>query len=181
MTLERETGVINGSYSDDLLFLRQLILDGQWDDVLEFIAPLSSVGGAFDSARFRFAVLRAKFVEQVCVRGESTDEGNSSNSSSSAVDAVVETLRQLEPVCPSRQRYSDLCLMLTADARRISEHPEFRAWNPHKGRVACFEEVLPLVQDLLGGDKRQQRAAAVDAKALVASNDRYSLLPSHRY
>ena len=36
-TLERETGVINGQYSDDLLFLRQLILDGQWDDVIEFI------------------------------------------------------------------------------------------------------------------------------------------------
>ena len=29
VTLERESGVINGNYSDDLLFLRQLILDGQ--------------------------------------------------------------------------------------------------------------------------------------------------------
>lgn len=30
LSLERETGVINGQYSDDVLFLRQLILDGQW-------------------------------------------------------------------------------------------------------------------------------------------------------
>ncbi len=43
VTLERETGVINGSFSDDLLFLRQLILDGQWDDVLEFIQPLAAL------------------------------------------------------------------------------------------------------------------------------------------
>lgn len=35
LSIERETGVINGQYSDDILFLRQLILDGQWDDVIE--------------------------------------------------------------------------------------------------------------------------------------------------
>ena len=37
LSLERETGVINAIVSDDMLFLRQLILDGQWDDVLEFV------------------------------------------------------------------------------------------------------------------------------------------------
>lgn len=37
LSLERESGVINGVFSDDVLFLRQLMLDGQWDDVLEFI------------------------------------------------------------------------------------------------------------------------------------------------
>ena len=40
LCLERETGIINGCHSDDALFLRQLILDGQWDDVLEFVQPL---------------------------------------------------------------------------------------------------------------------------------------------
>lgn len=45
LSLERETGVINGIFSDDLLFLRQLILDGQWDDVIDFIQPLISIDG----------------------------------------------------------------------------------------------------------------------------------------
>lgn len=40
LSLERESGVINGCYSDDALFLRQLVLDGQWDDALEFVQPL---------------------------------------------------------------------------------------------------------------------------------------------
>lgn len=40
LNVERETGIINGNHSDDALFLRQLILDGQWDDVLEFVQPL---------------------------------------------------------------------------------------------------------------------------------------------
>lgn len=39
VTLERESGVINGNYSDDLLFLRQLILDGQ---VLHFTSCIFS-------------------------------------------------------------------------------------------------------------------------------------------
>ena len=35
--LERESGLVNGLFSDDVLFLRHLILDGQWEDVLQFI------------------------------------------------------------------------------------------------------------------------------------------------
>lgn len=47
LSVERETGIINGIFSDDMLFLRQLILDGQWDDVIDFIQPLISIE-AFD-------------------------------------------------------------------------------------------------------------------------------------
>ena len=79
VTLERETGVINGHYSDDLLFLRQLILDGQWDDVIEFIQPLASLP-AFNYKQFLFTILRAKFVELMCIKCEapltSTDQVN---------------------------------------------------------------------------------------------------------
>ena len=55
VTLERESGVINGNYSDDLLFLRQLILDGQWEDVAEFIQPLAALP-SFDAGRFRLVL-----------------------------------------------------------------------------------------------------------------------------
>jgi hypothetical protein len=63
VTLERETGVINGNYSDDLLFLRQLILDGQWDDVIEFISPLATLP-AFDYDRFKFLILKVKIIRE---------------------------------------------------------------------------------------------------------------------
>lgn len=52
LSVERETGVINGEYSDDVVFLRQLVLDGQWDDVLEFIQPLEALP-CFDMRRFK--------------------------------------------------------------------------------------------------------------------------------
>jgi len=69
LSLERETGVINGVFSDDLLFLRQLILDGQWDDAVDFVQPLGSVDG-FDMVRFRYAVCRHKYLELLCVRAD---------------------------------------------------------------------------------------------------------------
>ncbi|XP_077487439.1 WD repeat-containing protein 47-like [Amblyomma americanum] len=69
LALERESGVINDALSNDLLFLRQLILDGQWDNVLDFVQPLEDME-AFDSKRFKFSVLKHKFLELLCIRSE---------------------------------------------------------------------------------------------------------------
>lgn len=92
LSLERETGVINGQYSDDVLFLRQLILDGQWDDVLEFIQPLEALPD-FDMRKFTYSILRHKYVELLCIKSEANvvitgRNGNVDN----AVEEVVKVL-----------------------------------------------------------------------------------------
>lgn len=74
LSLERETGVINGNYSDDVLFLRQLILDGQWDDVLEFIQPLEALK-AFDMRKFSYTILKHKYIELLCIKSEANVQG----------------------------------------------------------------------------------------------------------
>ena len=51
------------------LYFRQLILDGQWDDILEFIQPLSTLSN-FDNNSFHFHVLKAKLIELVCIKSE---------------------------------------------------------------------------------------------------------------
>ena len=55
------------------VFFRQLILDGQWDDILEFIQPLSTLTN-FDNNLFNFHVLKAKLIELVCIKSEDSDE-----------------------------------------------------------------------------------------------------------
>ena len=52
------------------------------------------------------------------------------------MDAVVSTLKEIEAVAPSKESYSNLCLLLTVN--KLSDHPEYRSWNPSKGRVDCF-------------------------------------------
>ena len=89
------------------------------------------------------------------------------------VDAVVATLKEIEAVSPTKEAYSNLCLLLTVN--KLSDHPEYRAWNPSKGRVACFRSILPLVSDLLGGGGAGPKASPTSeepSEEQVAVKDR---------
>lgn len=173
LSLERETGVINGQYSDDVLFLRQLILDGQWDDVLEFIQPLEALPG-FDMRRFTYSILRHKYVELLCIKSEANLIAAGTNGSvDNAVEEVVKVLSDLEKVAPSKEEYSSLCLLLTLP--RLTDHLQYKDWNPSNARVQCFREVHPLVEKFLRGDRNSSDAAhSVTSahSATSAKNDR---------
>ena len=117
-TLERETGVINGQYSDDLLFLRQLILDGQWEDCLEFIQPLATLQ-TFDFKLFNYLILKHKFVELLCIKNE-VPLGNTD----SAVEEVVKVLKDIEV-----KNKTKTILFLTW------EFEYFRMWAPAKMNI----------------------------------------------
>ncbi|XP_051172143.1 WD repeat-containing protein 47 isoform X2 [Leptopilina boulardi] len=152
LSLERETGVINGQYSDDVLFLRQLILDGQWDDVLEFIQPLEALPD-FDMRKFTYSILRHKYVELLCIKSEANVIITGTNGSvDNAVEEVVKVLSDLEKVAPTKDEYSSLCLLLTLP--RLTDHLQYKDWNPSNARVQCFREVHPLVEKFLPGDRK---------------------------
>jgi hypothetical protein len=70
-------GIINGSFSEDILFLRQLILDGQWDDVIDFVQPLKTID-LFDAKQFIYTVLKYQFLELLCLKTEAQVENDSS-------------------------------------------------------------------------------------------------------
>ncbi|PRD26511.1 UNVERIFIED_CONTAM: Wdr47 [Trichonephila clavipes] len=147
LSVERETGVINGTFSDDILFLRQLILDGQWDDVLEFVQPLEGIEN-FDSKQFRYIVIKHKYIELLCIRSETGIFQNVEV----AVEEVVKSLADLEKYCPSKEDYNNLCLLVTLP--RLSDHFDYRNWNPSNARVNCFKAVYPLVEKFLPLDKK---------------------------
>ncbi|PIO59714.1 hypothetical protein TELCIR_18812, partial [Teladorsagia circumcincta] len=134
LSLERETGVINGKYSDDLLFLRQLILDGQWDNALDFVEPLKSVQD-FDFRQFRYTITKYKFFELLCVKLEP----GPLHDNDFAVEELVECLKDLEHICPTPEDYRHLCALLTLP--KLSDHAEFKNWNPSSARVECFHKL----------------------------------------
>ncbi|XP_078606147.1 WD repeat-containing protein 47-like isoform X1 [Branchiostoma floridae x Branchiostoma japonicum] len=159
LSLEKESGVINGMYSDDLLFLRQLILDGQWDDVLEFMQPLESIDG-FQSDHFRYLILKHKFLEMLCI----TKSEPNMQFPDISVDDVVECLNALEPYSPTREEYSSLCLLLTLP--QVTDHVEYKNWNPSTARVHCFQDVAKMVETFLPANKKLSEAG------FTASQDR---------
>uniref|UniRef100_A0A672RUD6 WD repeat domain 47 n=1 Tax=Sinocyclocheilus grahami TaxID=75366 RepID=A0A672RUD6_SINGR len=150
LALEKESGVINGLYSDDMLFLRQLILDGQWDEVLQFIQPLECLD-KFDRKRFRYIVSKQKFLEALCVNNAMSAEDEPQHLELTMQEAV-KCLHALEEFCPSKEDYSKLCLLLTLP--RLTNHAEFKDWNPSTARVQCFEEACGMVAEFIPADRK---------------------------
>ncbi|RWS04526.1 WD repeat-containing protein 47-like protein [Dinothrombium tinctorium] len=146
MCVERETGVYNGLYSDDLLFLRQLILDGQWDDVLEFIQPLTTCNG-FDKKAIYYLIYKHKYLELLCIRSEASPFQNMEV----AVAEVVKCLNKLDEYCPSKEDYNELCFLLTLPS--LDQHKDYKNWNPSSSRINCFNQMLPLIEKYLPYDQ----------------------------
>ncbi|XP_051985202.1 WD repeat-containing protein 47 [Xyrauchen texanus] len=154
LALEKESGVINGLYSDDMLFLRQLILDGQWDEVLQFIQPLECLD-KFDTKRFRYIVQKQKFLEALCVNNAMSAEDEPQHLELTMQEAV-KCLHAVEEFCPSKEDYSKLCLLLTLP--RLTNHAEFKDWNPSTARVQCFEEACGMVAEFIPADRKLSEA-----------------------
>ncbi|GMR56462.1 hypothetical protein PMAYCL1PPCAC_26657, partial [Pristionchus mayeri] len=142
LSLERETGVINGDFSDDLLFLRQLIIDGQWDNALDFMEPLKNLEN-FDFRGFRYNITKYKFFELLCIKLEP----GPMHDNDFAVEELVECLKDLEHIAPSPEDYRQLCAMLTLP--KLSDHDMLKYWNPSSARIECFNKICPLISNFL--------------------------------
>uniref|UniRef100_A0A4W3I6P1 WD repeat domain 47b n=1 Tax=Callorhinchus milii TaxID=7868 RepID=A0A4W3I6P1_CALMI len=162
LSLEKESGVINGLYSDDMLFLRQLVLDGHWDEVLQFIQPLECMD-KFDGKRFRYIILKQKFLEALCVNNAVSADDEPQHLEYTMQEAV-KCLHALEEYCPTKEDYSKLCLLLTLP--RLTNHAEFKEWNPSTARVQCFEEACVMVAEFIPADRKLSEAG------FKASNNR---------
>uniref|UniRef100_A0A3B5L428 CTLH domain-containing protein n=1 Tax=Xiphophorus couchianus TaxID=32473 RepID=A0A3B5L428_9TELE len=154
LALEKESGVINGLYSDDMLFLRQLILDGQWEEVMQFIQPLEGME-KFDKKRFRYIILKQRFLEALCVNNAISATEDPHNLELTMQEAV-RCLHCLEELCPTKEDYSKLCLLLTLP--RLTHHAEFKDWNPSSARVHCFEEACAMVTEFIPADRKLSEA-----------------------
>uniref|UniRef100_A0A3Q2E444 WD repeat domain 47 n=1 Tax=Cyprinodon variegatus TaxID=28743 RepID=A0A3Q2E444_CYPVA len=154
LALEKESGVINGLYSDDMLFLRQLILDGQWEEVMQFIQPLEGMD-KFDKKRFRYIILKQRFLEALCVNNAISATEDPHNLEFTMQEAV-KCLHSLEEFCPTKDDYSKLCLLLTLP--RLTHHAEFKDWNPSTARVHCFEEACAMVAEFIPADRKLSEA-----------------------
>ena len=140
-SLEKETGIFNCGFSDDILFLRDLVLDGEWEAILIFAQPFEGIDG-FDSKQFRYLVLKQKFMEVLYFKS-----GFGGNSTSYSIEDLIKCLNQLEEDCPNKTEYSKLCWLLTVP--NLSEQPEYRDWSPATARLNCFEQLLELLKKVI--------------------------------
>lgn len=148
--LERESGVTNCSYSDDILFLRQLILDGEWDSIFTYVQPLEKREG-FDAKTFRYLILKEKFMEILYFKS-----GIEGVSSSFSIEDMIKCLNQLEKNCPAKSDYTKLCWLLTVPD--LYELPEYQGWNPESARWKCFSEIVELLKNVMSIHKKKPKS-----------------------
>lgn len=66
LELERESAVVNEVIgSPDLIFLRSLVVDGRWDDVIEFLQPLEEAFRSFPGKKVRATILKHRFLDML--------------------------------------------------------------------------------------------------------------------
>ena len=144
LNLERETGIYNCDFNDDLIFLRQLILDGQWNDVLEFVSPLESFE-SFSTKRFHFIIYKHKYIELLCIRSEAGQPYQTTIEI--AIPEIIDCLDRLNRYCSNdndRSEYNHLNSLLTIP--NLQDDNELKNWNPNSWRLKCFNDILPLVE-----------------------------------
>ena len=155
-TLEKESCVINSDYSDEVLFLRELVLDGDFDEVMEF-GNTFSTNQAFNQKTFNYIVLRQKFVELIYMKSHIIDK-----QSSSTVEEVMKTLAQLKTCCPCEEEYTNLCWLLTVP--NLNTQKEFENWNLDISRLRCFDELLDCLSIFMPLVKRKVNITKVAGK-----------------
>ncbi|XP_076880432.1 WD repeat-containing protein 47b isoform X2 [Brachyhypopomus gauderio] len=69
---------------------------------------------------------------------------------------AVKSLHALEEFSPSKEAYSQLCLLLTLP--RLTHHADFRDWNASTARVHCFEEACSMVAEFIPADRKLSEA-----------------------
>ncbi|XP_071042662.1 ankyrin repeat domain-containing protein 12-like [Parasteatoda tepidariorum] len=147
--LERETGIINAEYPEEVVLLRYLILDGRWQEAVQYIKrlPLQETNVKF----VIFEMMKQKYVELICVYEELGNElyedlGN----------AIAVCFSEMSSYCPCPVEYENLRKL--ASLTKLSEDVNYKDWNPFTSRRQCFQTVAPVLLELPGLEAQSKQS-----------------------
>jgi len=151
LTIERETGIQNICFSGDLLFFRQLILDGQYSNAIDFLSQFESHSYPYEKNEIHCIINKHRFVELLYVRSDCSYQGMDKEL---AGQELLTTLHEINRCCQNREDYDKLYLLLSLPS--IDQHPDFQDWNPSNWRIHCFNQLLIHVQKLMQSPSNDQ-------------------------
>jgi WD40 repeat protein len=118
------------SLSNELTFLRDLITNGQWLYVEEFLTPFKKEEG---HVKILYHIYQQEYMELMI----STRDDKRKH-------RLKEVLDRLSILCPSKEEYSYLCLLL--NNANISSHPLYSNWSLYNSRESLYKEIHDFVQ-----------------------------------
>ncbi|KAL3320891.1 hypothetical protein Ciccas_000417 [Cichlidogyrus casuarinus] len=153
LSLERESGQTNTDFNEDLLFFRQLVLDGHWDDAISYLEPLSSPPFEISVVPMKFIILKHKYLELLCLQNMSSPDYLEQQEDQFTVELVTECLDQIKAYAPSSKAFNSLKLLLTLP--KLTDSPEYHNWNPSLGRLLCFKQLLPYLDPIINLNEQE--------------------------
>ena len=142
ITIEKETKQNIFSYNKELLFLRKLILEGNWDEVEKFLFPLKT-NSLFDfSSAFYFFKLQ-KFFE--------TTETDAINYNQNEIKLQLKVIRNYS----KEEDFKELINLLNKNS--IREEQKYKNWTINRGRLKTFEKIRKLLEVIYPINKEKEK------------------------
>ena len=133
ISLEQETNISLFNYPKEFLVLRNLILEGNWNESEEIINSINQNNlNNFPYRKAIFELKKQQFLEAV-----ESEPNQSSNGGD--VENLVAQLKYLQTLCPPDEFKKILqCLSQTPS---ITDQEEYKNWSPITGRLMCFDKI----------------------------------------
>ena len=133
ISLEEETNLSLFNYSKELLVLRNLILEGNWQEAEEILNSINQNNMQnFPLRNAIFELKKQQFLEAV------ESEPNQNNNGGD-VETLVGQLKVLQTLCDPEEFKNILqCLSQTPS---ITDQEEYKNWSPITGRLLCFNKI----------------------------------------
>ena len=141
--LEKTTGMSPSGLPAQVAYLRELVVNGNWVELLEFLQPLSNSVDGEGYKRCQYAVVKQQYLETLWELGDSRAVPRAPlggvdvmKRDNERLQVLMSCLERLEQLCPSTEEYSSLYSLVTTPS--LSAHPEYGNWKMHQSRLDCF-------------------------------------------
>jgi exonuclease VII small subunit len=149
LALEDETGSGLYSYSKEIKFFRNLIIDGQWEDAENFLQPLK-LKKNFNYNAVIYELRKQKFLEMV-------DKNES-------YVTYVKALKGLEELW-TKEEFNSLWYCLTIS--QLNDHPNYSNWTAQNGRFMTFEKAKKHLWSVFSNIENQKINLEADLEELL--------------
>lgn len=119
--LEQESGISLFNYPKELSFMKNLIFEGQWDNVFEFLQPFKDILGQESYKACLFEIKKIIFIESV-------------ESKNTEVEELVSQLDELKNLCYNNEDFMEIVQFLQSD----TNNEELESNLSKNTRMSCF-------------------------------------------
>ncbi len=132
ITLENETNISLFSYNKEISFLRKLIIDGIWDEVINFLSPLK------ENKNFNFQLAN------YYIRFQEFFEASENNDNISK-ETLESKLLNLKKAC-NKEQFNEVVNIFQKNS--IKEIEKYKNWSVLTGRYNTFKKIRELMNQI---------------------------------